>query len=96
MGNYLALALISVLIAVYIYRESRHKAREDEIFNALASGAKAHTALSKRLDELEKEFNSENGGIDAETAEKMWKQGIDNLMNYSIEQAMGAISDGRN
>lgn len=102
MGTIAILILSVALLAmagVYVYGERRHAAQIAEIIKRSASNAKACAELENRLNELKAEFNNAEGEIDAQTAEKMWKQGIDNIMNYTLEQAMGAMggmSNGRN
>lgn len=102
MGTIAILILSVALLAmagVYVYRERRHAAQIAEIIKWSASNAKACAELETRLNELKDEFNNAEGEIDVQSAEKMWKQGIDNIMNYTLEQAMGAMggmSNGRN
>ena len=99
MGTIAILILGVALFAmagIYAYRERRHAAQIAEIINWNAKNAKACADIKTELEELREEFNSTEEGVDIQTAEKMWKQGLDNIMNYTLDQALGAVTHGRN
>ena len=76
---------------------SHHKRSEAILTDAIANNAKISADLKKRVEELEKKFNEleENGlNMDAAEFEKRWQSGVESIMNYSLQAAMGGERDG--
>jgi hypothetical protein len=88
------LVCLAVLFGI---NDSRHKKTEAALMDAIANNAKISADLKKRVEELEKKFNEleENGlNMDAAEFEKRWQSGVESIMNYSLQAAMGGERDG--
>lgn len=94
MGNKLAVAFFCIGTAAIGYLEYRQTKRNAVLLDAVAANAKTSADINKRLDGIEETFNSENAVLDIETAAKAWQQDMDNIMNYSIKQAMEGVNGG--
>ena len=89
------LVLFSCLVIVcIIYGIDRHHQKRSEaiLTSAIANNAEYTDKLEKRLAELEEKFNDLDGAsasVDAAEFERVWQEGVQSIMNYSLNAAMG-------
>ena len=75
--------------------ESRHKKSNDALVDAFTSMATKCADLEHRLGELEEKFNElENGNAEFADFEKRWQDGIQGIMDYSLDKAMRGVMNG--
>jgi vacuolar-type H+-ATPase subunit H len=89
------LLFFSCLILVcIIYGIDRHHQKRSEaiLTSAIANNAEYTAKLEKRLEELSEKFNDLDGtttSAEAAEFERAWQEGVQSIMNYSLNAAMG-------